>query len=84
MSTTFERLEEQLGDATKYVLAVTLLSLGLTLACALLELPQAVETFLSVASILVYMFVALFLLFSLGWLVLAITHAIEQRKLDIK
>ena len=84
MSTTFERLEEQLGDATKYVLALTLLSFGLTVACALLELPRAVETFLSIGSILVYIFVALFALFSLGWLVLAIARSIEQRRLNIK
>ena len=84
MSTTFERLEEQLGNATKTVLTLALLSLGMTIVCALFGLPQAVETFRGVAFACAYAFGALFALFTLGWLVSAIMQCIEQRKLQIK
>jgi hypothetical protein len=81
MSTTFERLEEQLGNATKYVVILTLISFGITIGSALLGLPKAVETFRGVSFALAYAFAALFTLLALGWLVSAIVRYFEQRRL---
>ena len=81
MSTTFERLEEQLGNATKHVLTLTLVSFGITILCAIVGWPQAVITFRGVAFACAYAFAALFTLFALGWFVSAIIRWFEQRRL---
>ncbi len=63
MNTTFDTLYRQLGRATFGLLLATLASYGLTLACALLGLSQAVTSFRGVTASLAYVSIGLLAVF---------------------
>jgi hypothetical protein len=67
---SFEYLYRQLSRATVAVLFATLGFFGLTLLCALLGLPHAVDSFRGATAALAYLFgglLAVFLVTSLVW-----------------